>query len=85
MRAKMELESIGRLVLFLGIGLAVLGGVLMLLSRVPGLNQISLFNLPGDIHIQTENFSCFFPIVTMIVLSVLLTIIVNVIARLINR
>jgi hypothetical protein len=81
----MELESIGRLVLFLGIGLAVLGAVLMLLSRVPGLNQISLFNLPGDIRIQTENFSCFFPIVTMIVLSVLLTIIVNVIARLINR
>ncbi|MBX3085918.1 MAG: DUF2905 domain-containing protein [Anaerolineae bacterium] len=79
----MSLDSIGGLLVVAGLGIAALGGVLLLISRVPGLNQ--LFNLPGDIRIQTENVSCFFPIVSMIILSVLLTIIANVIIRLINR
>lgn len=82
-RKPMSLDSIGGLLVVAGLGIAALGGVLLLISRVPGLNQ--LFNLPGDIRIQTENVSCFFPIVSMIILSVLLTIIANVIIRLINR
>jgi hypothetical protein len=82
-RKPMTLDSIGALLLAVGLGIAALGGVLLLISRVPVLNQ--LFNLPGDIRIQTENVSCFFPIVSMIILSVLLTIIANVVIRLINR
>lgn len=82
-RKPMTLDSIGMVLVAVGVGIAVLGGVLLVISRVPGLNQ--LFNLPGDIRIQTENVSCFFPIVSMIILSVLLTVIANVIIRLINR
>jgi hypothetical protein len=79
----MDLESIGRLLLFIGAGVAAFGGLLLVLSRIPLLNQ--LFNLPGDIRIQTSNFSCFFPIVTMIILSVLLTVIANIVIRFLNR
>jgi Protein of unknown function (DUF2905) len=79
----MDLESIGRVLLLVGIGGAVLGGILMLISRVPGLNQ--LFNLPGDIRVESGNFSCFFPIVSMIILSILLTVIANIVIRLLNR
>jgi hypothetical protein len=79
----MELENIGRAALLIGIGIAVLGGVLMLFSRIPGLNQ--LFNLPGDIRLQNGNVSCFFPIVSMIIISVILTIVANIIVRLLNR
>ncbi len=79
----MDLESIGRVVLLLGVGLALFGGLLMLLSRIPVVNQ--LFNLPGDIRIETSGFTCLFPIVTMIVLSLLLTVIANIIIRFLNR
>jgi hypothetical protein len=82
-RRPMDMESIGRAVLLFGVGAAVLGGILLLLSRVPGLNQ--LFNLPGDIRIETGNVSCFFPIVSMILLSILLTVIANIVIRLLNR
>ncbi|RYF84733.1 MAG: DUF2905 domain-containing protein [Chitinophagaceae bacterium] len=37
--------------------------------------------LPGDIRIERENFRFYFPITTMILFSVLLTVIVNLIRR----
>jgi hypothetical protein len=40
-----------------------------------------LGNLPGDIKIKKENFSFYFPIVTCIVLSLLLTIIMAIIRK----
>lgn len=40
-----------------------------------------LGRLPGDIRIEKENFRFYFPVVTMIVISLLLTVIVNVIKR----
>jgi hypothetical protein len=79
----MDLEGMGRALLVIGVGVAVLGGLLMLISRIPGLNQ--LFNLPGDIQIQSGNLSCFFPVVSMILISVVLTILANIFIRLINR
>jgi len=33
--------------------------------------------LPGDIYINKDNFSFYFPIVTSIIISVILTIIIN--------
>jgi hypothetical protein len=80
---RMELDSIGRLLLVLGAGVMVSGGLLLLVSRIPGINQ--LFNLPGDIRIETSGFSCFFPIVSMILISIVLTIVINVVIRLLNR
>mgnify|MGYP000288825397 CR=1 FL=1 len=37
--------------------------------------------LPGDIRIERENFKFYFPITTMILLSLLLTLIVNIVRR----
>jgi Protein of unknown function (DUF2905) len=37
--------------------------------------------LPGDIRIEKENFRFYFPLATMIVLSLLVTLIVNIIKR----
>ncbi len=79
----MDLGSAGRLLIIVGIGIALLGGLLLLLSRLPFLS--SLGSLPGDIRIEGQNFTCIVPIVSMILLSVLLTIALNIIARLINR
>ncbi len=79
----MDLHTLGRLVFVLGIGLAVLGAILMLLARVPILKQLG--HLPGDIRIEGEHFSCFFPIVSMIIISLLLSLALNIAIRLINR
>ncbi|MCB9451732.1 MAG: DUF2905 domain-containing protein [Anaerolineaceae bacterium] len=79
----MDLQSIGRVLLLIGVGLALLGGVLMLLGRLPFFSNLG--NLPGDIRIQGQGFSCFVPIVSMILLSVILTVLLNIVIRLINR
>ncbi len=79
----MDLNSLGRIVLVIGIVLAVLGGLLMLLARIPLFSNLG--SLPGDIRIEGQGFSCFIPIVSMILISVVLTIVLNIIVRLINR
>ncbi len=76
----MDFQSIGKLLLFLGLGVAVLGGLILLLGRF-----VNIGSLPGDLRIQSENFTCLMPIGSMILLSILLTIVINVILRIINR
>jgi hypothetical protein len=82
-RRKMDVQSIGQLLFVGGLVFAVLGGLLMLLGRIPFLSRLG--SLPGDIRIHGEGFSCFIPIVSMILISVLLTVVLNIILRLINR
>ena len=59
-----------------GIGrfLIVLGAVLILLGLLmPWLAKLGLGRLPGDIVIERENFSFYFPITTSILVSLLLS------------
>lgn len=79
----MDVQTIGRTLLVIGVGLAVIGGALMLLGRLPFFQ--SLGSLPGDLRIEGQGFTCFVPIVSMLLISVVLTIILNIIIRLINR
>ncbi len=76
----MNLSEIGKWLIIGGMGLAVVGGILWLLGHVPFLG-----NLPGDIRIQQGNFSCFVPLATMLLLSVIATIILNILLRIINK
>lgn len=69
--------DIGRLLMITGGGLFVLGLVLFLVGRIPGIGQ-----LPGDITVQRDNFTLYAPFGTMIILSIILTVVLNVIARL---
>ncbi|MDA0193473.1 MAG: DUF2905 domain-containing protein [Bacteroidetes bacterium] len=50
--------------------LIVLGLILTLSNKFPGIGR-----LPGDIVIRKENFTFYFPIVTSILLSLLLTLV----------
>ena len=70
------LSDIGRMLLFAGLGIALLGGLLMLGGKIPGLGR-----LPGDIVYRKGNFTFYFPLVTSILLSVLLTLILSLFRR----
>ena len=76
----MNFSELGKWLILAGLGVAALGGVMWLLGHIPFFG-----NLPGDIQVQTQNFSCFFPIVSMIVLSILATIILNIVIRIVNK
>jgi hypothetical protein len=41
-----------------------------------------LGKLPGDIRIEKENFRFYFPITTMIIISIVLTLLINIFKRL---
>jgi hypothetical protein len=79
----MDIQAIGRLLLLIGIGIAVVGGLMMLLGRLPFLNNLG--SLPGDIRIEGSGSTCLVPLASMILISLILTIVVNIIIRLINR
>ena len=81
----MQLDSLGKWLIVIGVGIAALGGLLFLLGKVPGLDRFG--TLPGDIRWQSADgrVSCFVPIVSMLLLSVILTVVLNVIVRLLNR
>ncbi|MCB9162474.1 MAG: DUF2905 domain-containing protein [Caldilineaceae bacterium] len=71
--------DLARFLMLLGGGIFVLGLALSVAGRMPWLG-----NLPGDIVVKRDNFTLFAPIGTMIVLSVLLTLVLNVVARLLR-
>ncbi len=76
----MNLEIAGRWLLIVGLGLALLGGLVWLLGRVwPG-----LANLPGTIRFQAAGITCIIPLLASIVLSVVLTVLLNLAAKLIK-
>jgi hypothetical protein len=66
------MTDVGRILLVFGILLVVIGGGLMLFGR---------FHLPGDITLKTGNVTLYIPIATSIVLSIILTVALNLLFR----
>jgi hypothetical protein len=64
------MNGIGRSLIITGLVLVVAGVVIIFSPRIPWLGK-----LPGDIHVQRENFSFFFPLTTCILLSALISLI----------
>ncbi len=71
----MGLEGLGRLLVGGALILLVLGGLFLLLGR------LGLDRLPGDLVFRRGNFTVYFPIGLMILLSVVGTIVFNIILR----
>ena len=76
----MEIGDFGRPLLIFGLVLAILGVLLMLGGRLPFLGR-----LPGDLSFRWDGGSLYFPIVTCLIVSILLTIGLNVLLRFFNR
>jgi hypothetical protein len=68
--------DIGRTLLVLGAVLFVVGLILTFGPRIPGLGR-----LPGDIVYRKGSFTFYFPLVTSVVVSLLLTAVLNIFFR----
>jgi len=74
------MEGLGKILLIVGGIIVILGLILIFSQHIPFLGK-----LPGDIFVKKEGFSFYFPIVTLLILSILITIIVNVILHFRNK
>ncbi len=70
--------SLGRTLIGLGLLLVVVGALVLVAERFPGLR---IGRLPGDIRVERGNFRFYFPLATSIVLSVVLTLVLWLLGR----
>ncbi|MFN2280766.1 MAG: DUF2905 domain-containing protein [Anaerolineales bacterium] len=77
----MDLSNLARIAAVFGVVLLVLAGILYLLDRL----DIPLGNLPGDIKFQRGNFTCAVPLVSGLIISVVLTLLLNLILYFISK
>lgn len=77
----MDLSHLGKWTFFAGLLLVTAGGILWLVGK----SGLPLGGLPGDVRIEGQRFSLYFPIATCIVLSIVLTLLLNVIARFLGK
>lgn len=65
-----DFNQLGKVLILAGIIIAAAGLVILLWDKIPFLGK-----LPGDIIIKNKNFTLYFPIVTSILLSIIITLI----------
>jgi hypothetical protein len=63
------LGSLGKILIIFGIVLVVIGFILILGDKIPWIGR-----LPGDIYIKRDKFTFYFPLMTSIIISILLTL-----------
>ena len=72
----MSPDVLARWMIYAGVGLVLLGAIVWGVGRFIDIGQ-----LPGDLSYEGERFRIYAPITTMIVLSIILTIVLNLIIR----
>lgn len=71
-----DLGQIGKLIIVAGVALVAAGILFLLLGRIPIIGR-----LPGDFVIRRDHVTIYIPLATMLLISLLLTIILNLIFR----
>jgi hypothetical protein len=74
--ADASLREIGRVLLVAGAVVAALGALLLLCDTIPWIGR-----LPGDIVVRRRNWTLYAPIVTSVLLSLILTLLVRLLTR----
>lgn len=70
------IAQIGKILLFFGLAIAVIGLILMLSGRISWLGR-----LPGDIYIKRKNFTFYFPLATSLLISLIITLVLMLFRR----
>ncbi|HEX5606963.1 MAG TPA: DUF2905 domain-containing protein [Candidatus Binatia bacterium] len=64
------MSGLGKTLILIGVVLVVVGAVFSLAGKLPWLGR-----LPGDITIQREHFTFYFPLTTCILISVVISLV----------
>lgn len=75
----MDTQFMGRALIGVGL-LVVVAGLIVYFGGKVG--YFGLGKLPGDLRVERENFSFYFPIATSIIVSIVLTLLLTLIAKL---
>ncbi len=65
-----EIRQFGWVLIIIGLVVVVIGALLIFEGKIPFLGK-----LPGDIIIRRENFTLYFPIVSMLIISAIISLI----------
>ena len=77
----MDGSAIGKWIIFFGLGISLLGVLIWGSSKL----GLPIGRFPGDMRIAREKFALYFPLVTTLVLSLFLTVIINLVIWLFRR
>lgn len=66
-------EELGKILLIIGVMLAVVGLLLLFQDKLPLVRNLG--RLPGDIAVKKDGFQFYFPLVTSLLLSAVLTLV----------
>jgi uncharacterized membrane protein YkgB len=70
------MPALGKFLIVFGVIIVAVGLFLLAAPKIPWLGR-----LPGDILIKKKNFTLYFPIATSIVLSIILTVLINLLRK----
>jgi hypothetical protein len=76
----MPLENTGRLLIVVGLVVVAAGLLFLLAGRVPFLGR-----LPGDLHFERDGVQVYAPLATGLLLSVVLSVLLTVVVNVLNR
>ena len=74
-----EPQQLGKVALITGIVISVVGLIIILLGK------IGLLKLPGDMYFEGKNWKVYFPVVSCLVVSIILTVILLVVGWLLKK
>ena len=71
------MSETGKLFIYAGLGLVIIGILVIIGAKL----NIPFGRLPGDIRINRENFTFYFPLATCLVISIILTLLFSITGR----
>ena len=72
----MAIESLGRMIIYIGVLMVLVGGFFILVAKVPWFGC-----LPGDFVYRREGLTVYVPVATMILVSLVMTLLLNIVWR----
>ncbi len=71
-----QLQNLGKILVFMGIFIAVVGALLIFGNKIPLVGR-----LPGDILIQKKNFTFYFPITTLVIINLIILLVIYLVKK----
>lgn len=78
-------RTVAKLLVMIGIFLVIIGSIFFFMPYFDFFKGKEIKGLPGDILIKRDNFVFYFPVATSLLLSVIFTVILNFLAKVLKK